>query len=1454
MAEIAISAAVGTAAERLSSLLIQEYAVLAQQAYRVEWIEKELRLMRAFLEHVERQGQGEDVNDWAEKLKDVACDAEDAIETFVIKSVKRRKNWLFNLLSRYKFGKELERIHKRILDVSHRRKRYEERNIGVVVETPAQEGEPSSTTPNTIVTPAIEKLGYVLSHNCLTCDEVRKTVEQVRDKFVGLHKIVAIVESRRESSDREKIWLDDIKVVCDFTQDVVEEFIKTRGRWCISLYTSQWKLRKKMKITETQIGDALDRRLFYGFEVCVDDKRDGMKSRSTVNPRKTLVLDLDCWTLLIVLFFNIVMSLVLFQLLFVFIPALLLNFICWALVVRVIVWSVALFRFSVKNLCCERLCYGIGGSVDCEREGTKSDVLLFCGALSFLINMFSPNFVAALTLVTVYPLFVKATVIYVAFCRSKKNMESIKRELKLMHALIKDAECGEGLNEMQRVWVEQIRVVAQQAEALIAAYELRRVNAGDMLSRPKLGKDIDRMLNKIGSILERKIIYGIANIEGRKGLVSLHQSTQGSEVNSGSHNNVTEHNNNCGTDTEEHLHGSLQHVNHDYHSVNGLKQKVETIRGEMQLMNALFKDVEEMEQLDRRVWIWVEQMKVIAHEVGSVIDDYDNEFEHNRTHIFKYFRAQYVINKKIRNIRKKIQDALRRREAYGLEHFQTRAESFSMVQRLCQRMNPSLVVKQSSIIGFDDNIEVLMGQLLSNEEHLCITSVVGIEGTGKTTLASFIFNNDAVVDHFHYRVWVSMAQNHDFEPLEYRAKQIMGVEEVNWTTKEDLIQKLITVLENKRYLIVIDDVQTFQVWDSLKKAIPDMSTGCRVLLISRNLNASFLFEGPRTSVHTLQLLNDEDSLLLFRRNLKVDIHPELMKVGKEIVIKCGGLPSEILKMGDLLSQKDVTYEEWSRVLEELDQYKKPWFETIDAIDMNLPQNLKRCLFYFVLFPAKFVIPARRLIVLWAAEGLVHQGDNEEPSEHVAERYLTELIDLNMVQIIKRKHNGKVKTCRLPYALRELWLTKAKESKFLHGHGGTNSETSPKNCIIRRVADHLDQNDICYNHIHGDTRTASASLRTYYKDVLSFLSFDAQEGSKPGNDIGVFLNRCISSNCLLLLRVLDLEHVYKPKLPQDIGRLSKLRYLGLRWTYLESLPLSMSYLLKLQTLDLKHTCINILPSSLWKMQLRHLYLSEIYRSRFPPRPHGGSLTDIQTLWGLFLDEDSPVKDGLDRLVNIRKLGLASQSMSSQQEAIASQLDAIADWLLRLKDLQSLRLKSRDEEGQPWNLHLKSLSDHTCLTDIFLLGRLTSSSTLSQLFPPSLIELTLSHSRLLEDPMQFLGDLPNLRSLSYRAESYMGKTMLCSSGSFLQLRSLKIWKLEQLEEWNIEQGALPCLRQLEIRSCGCLKMLPNGMQHVKTLLELKLTNMPMQFKRRIEDNNSEDWHKISHIPNVSKDDSH
>ena len=151
--------------------------------------------------------------------------------------------------------------------------------------------------------------------------------------------------------------------------------------------------------------------------------------------------------------------------------------------------------------------------------------------------------------------------------------------------------------------------------------------------------------------------------------------------------------------------------------------------------------------------------------------------------------------------------------------------------------------------------------------------------------------------------------------------------------------------------------------------------------------------------------------------------------------------------------------------------------------------------------------------------------------------------------------------------------------------------------------------------------------------------------------------------------------------------------------------------------------------------------------------------LQTLCVLYIDEETPIRDGLDRLLRIRKLGL---TMSCKQGVMSLQPLALVHWVLKLNQLRSLRLKSIDKNNQPWELELKPLVSLVNLSYIYLLGRLRNPS-MSQ-FPYSLIDLTLSGSGLVEDPMRSLEKLPNLRSLKLLAKSYLGKKMVCLLGGF------------------------------------------------------------------------------------------
>ncbi|KAF2300230.1 hypothetical protein GH714_010860 [Hevea brasiliensis] len=468
----------------------------------------------------------------------------------------------------------------------------------------------------------------------------------------------------------------------------------------------------------------------------------------------------------------------------------------------------------------------------------------------------------------------------------------------------------------------------------------------------------------------------------------------------------------------------------------------------------------------------------------------------------------------------------------------SRSEFSKIFDRMAKE--PPCAADEIDIVSFKDDVDAVTAQLL-NEDPRCLTiSIVGARGIGKASLAKLIYDSQAIAHHFPHRVWISSRG----ESKETIMMQILGIEGSDIyrdpkDTEESYIcrvrQTVNAFFMDKKYLIVIDDPCSSKVWNACEfwrgmgSAFNEISNGTRILFTVCHIwQAPPLTETNFTC--RLHLRTNDESWALFKHTLQVNIPPELQHLKGRIISKCGGLPAVIVKLAELLSHTDATLEEWSRVLDQLNQDEEPWSGVLEEIKNYLPLYLRRCLFYFGLFPAGYKIPARRLIALWVAEGLGHQQDDAISPEYVAETCLRELINYTIVQVTESKLNGKVKTCCLPEALQVHWFKKAKEAKFLQGHSNI-SDTDIG--VIRRLADHLQQNDAVFDDIHHFNNTSSFSR---YRDVVSFISFDTREGSKPGEEIGNFLDRCISSNCFRLLWVLDLEQVYKPKLPKAVGQL------------------------------------------------------------------------------------------------------------------------------------------------------------------------------------------------------------------------------------------------------------------------------------------------------------------------------
>ncbi|KAL8201880.1 hypothetical protein R6Q57_011027 [Mikania cordata] len=729
------------------------------------------------------------------------------------------------------------------------------------------------------------------------------------------------------------------------------------------------------------------------------------------------------------------------------------------------------------------------------------------------------------------------------------------------------------------------------------------------------------------------------------------------------------------------------------------------------------------------------------------------------------------------------------------------------------------------IFGLKKDVDTLVNQLTNNWEHVVL--IVGLGGIGKTTLARTIYKNRDIKQHFQLRIWVSISEDYTTKDIMLtlmKSMDIMTDKASDNNDDEAMKFKVSEHLKNKRYLIILDDASNSNIWEDIKEAFPDVKNGSKLIFTSKKQEKEMETAHASFYLHFMMPLSEDDSWKLFKEKVGRGKNWDLVSdESKQATLQSfKGLPLNIILLAGRFAMTDSR--NWYQVFSNLQK-------SMDILSLcynDLSDNLKVCLLYLVLFPKEYAIPVRRLLRLWLAEGFVKQNYTEKFLEDTAQTYFEELVNRNMIQVSKLRSDNSPRQCFVLGVLHDYLSLKAKETNLFHTYGNLINEKDDCLINVRRMVEYQSpkkeqaskkQFGNQMSNLSSHRKTQSRSSLFNPSLLRSYMSFNRQQTYyMQANRIGTVLGNIINDGHGLL-RVLDLEGVYKPILPENIGNLSNLRYLGLRSTYLDSVPPSVGELTHLETLDLKHTCIDELPCSIWRLKkLHHLNLNEMCLDM---QLH--SSLKLLTLWGLFLDKKVPIKDGLDKLHHLRELGVTFFLTTNQEE--------LMNWIANLRDLRSLRLRSKDNLGGASNLVFRSMSNLGQLSHLNLLGKLEKLPDYNE-FPPTLKVLTLSISLLEHDPMLTLGQLPCLTVLRLLGQSYIGKKMVCAKGGFSKLEVLKLWMLKELESWFVEDGSMQSLKHLEIRCCEKLHNIPTTLLQQPRFENMVLTGMPHAFITDVE----------------------
>ncbi|KAD6453267.1 hypothetical protein E3N88_07972 [Mikania micrantha] len=842
---------------------------------------------------------------------------------------------------------------------------------------------------------------------------------------------------------------------------------------------------------------------------------------------------------------------------------------------------------------------------------------------------------------------------------------------------------------------------------------------------------------------------------------------------------------------------------------------------------------------------WLNDLQHLAYEIDDVLDDlatdameedFATESEASSSKVIKLFSSVFTkfpkntnMLDKLDSINAKLQELLKEKADLGL----------SVIDELRPRNNEnrryqSSVVDLSRIVGRQAEKEALVQQLRQadgpSHQKFGIVPILGMGGVGKTTLARLLYDDQQVNDHFELKGWVCISDDFD---IFGRTKDIfnsMGGE-VNKEHEDfnKVHEALRDYVRGKRFLLVLDDVwcESYTDWETLVAPLFTCAPGSKIIITTRK--DQLLKQLECNPQKQMQSLSEEDALSLLALHAFGETNFNshlLLKPHAEVIVKnCGGLPLALKALGRSLRAKKDEVEHWEKVSNSEIWRLNDVNGIIPALRLSyleLSAPLKQVFAYSSLFPKDFLFNKEEHVLLWMAEGFLHQStQSNSTEERLGHEYFDELLSRSFFQ-----HAPNNESLFVMHDLMNDLATHVAGEFFVR----LDIEAKDNKERMLEKYRHLSfvrEEFVAYNKLEAFKR--SKSLRTFLATSVGVV--ESWNTYNLSNKIVVDL---VSE--LPLLRVLSLSNFNISEVPESIGTLRHLRYLNLSRTQIKDLPENVSNLYNLETLIL-FGCWSLAKLPDCFLMLKNLRHFDIRNTPFLDQlPLGiGELKSLQTLSKIIIGgktgfEITKLKDfeklcGEVSIVGLEKVQDATDArVANLPQKRLSKLEVV--W-------RDVWTSSRNEMLEKDVLNeLKPYNDKLIELKIRSYGGSEFPKWVGDSYFRDLKHVSLSGCKRCKS-LPPVGQLKSLKELFI--EDLDGvKTVdmeILGTCAFPSLEILCFEKMHRWEKWstNNREDVFPCLKQLVIKDCP--NLVEVTLEKVRSLNDLELSNCDSGVLRRL-----------------------